>query len=98
MSWNFNLNHFFKQIFGKVLLVVLILTFIGIVLYLVLNGGHHKLPGGIETNIPKKDKTTIENNKIKIGTIHGDVLTDSSTKIINNGLPDSVQKNNKKNK
>ena len=54
--------------------------------------------GGIETNIPKKDKTTIENNKIKIGTIHGDVLTDSSTKIINNGLPDSVQKDSSKNK
>lgn len=80
MPINFNLNNFLKDKTMRILFTLIVLIIVATIIYLSLNGKHNKLPLNIETNIPEQKHIINERNDIKIGTVEGDVLTDSATK------------------
>ena len=56
MATNFNLNKAMKDRTFRVVAIIAVLAILFFVGYLIFNGAHNKLPGGIETNIPKESE------------------------------------------
>ena len=90
MGVKFDINKAFenKEVasFFKFIAILLIIAFIGIIIYLSENNKHNKLLGGVELNIPiakpdspisKKDSLVINNNQkteININQHKGDII------------------------